>query len=166
MLVAEADESEEPRALVYVEHAIQNARELDDGQRQVVSKRLQFVELTQDWEPRIAGYAPYLDYRPIEPDELQLVQELVEEEWLARGLRKRGSTMRSRMPFRSTRGGQRPDRGTGRLDEGGSAPTPYTGDPALGQPRQRAEATRTRRQAASHELRPRPPAGRRPGGTS
>src|SRR5207253_10650229 len=46
MLVADADETEEPRALVYVEHAIQNARELDDGQRQIVSKRLQFVELT------------------------------------------------------------------------------------------------------------------------
>ena len=78
------------RALVYVEHAIQNARELGDGQRQVVSKRLQFVELTQDWEPRIAGYAPYLDYRPIEPDELELVRELVEEEWLARGVEKAG----------------------------------------------------------------------------
>ena len=90
MLVAEADESEEPRALVYVEHAIQNARELGDGQRQVISKRLQFVELTEDWEPRIAGYAPYLDYRPIEPDELDLVRGLVEEEWLASGIEKAG----------------------------------------------------------------------------
>jgi superfamily II DNA or RNA helicase len=90
MLVAEADESEEPRALVYIEHAIQNARELDDGQRQTVSKRLQFVELTQDWEPRIAGYAPYLDYRPIESDEHELVQRLVEDEWLARGVEKAG----------------------------------------------------------------------------
>jgi len=90
MLVADADESEEPRALVYVEHAIQNARELDDGQRQIVSKRLQFVELTRDWEPRIAGYAPYLDYRPIEPDELDLVQGIVEDEWLLRGVEKAG----------------------------------------------------------------------------
>ena len=55
----------------YVEHAIQNARELTSGQRQIVSKRMQFVELTQDWEPRVAGYAPYLDYRPIEPDEFE-----------------------------------------------------------------------------------------------
>jgi SNF2 family DNA or RNA helicase len=90
MLVADADATEEPRALVYVEHAIQNARELDDGQRQIVSKRLQFVELTQDWEPRIAGYAPYLDYRPIEPDESELVQKLVEAEWLSRGVEKAG----------------------------------------------------------------------------
>jgi hypothetical protein len=90
ILVADGDESEDPRALVYVEHAIQNARELDDGQRQVVSKRLQFVELTQDWEPRIAGYAPYLDYRPISPEEHALAQAIVEEEWLARGVEEAG----------------------------------------------------------------------------
>jgi Helicase conserved C-terminal domain/Domain of unknown function (DUF3883) len=90
MLVADADESEAPRALVYVENAIQNARELADGQRQVVSKQLQFVELTQDREARIAGYAPYLDYRPISPDERALAQGLAEEEWLARGIETAG----------------------------------------------------------------------------
>ena len=90
MLVADADESEDARALVYIEHAIQNAHEVADGQRQVVSKRLQFVELTKDWEPRLAGYAPYLDYRPIEPEERQVVQALLEEEWLVRGVEKAG----------------------------------------------------------------------------
>lgn len=90
VLVAPADESEDPRALVYVEHAIQNAKELRDGQRQVVSKRLEFVELTQDWEPRVAGYAPYLDYRPLEEDELELVRPLIEEEWLDRGVERAG----------------------------------------------------------------------------
>lgn len=90
ILAADADDTEEPRVLVYVEHAIQNARKLADGQRQVVSKRLQFVELTQDWEPRLAGYAPYLDYRPIEPDELALVKPLIESEWLTRGIEEAG----------------------------------------------------------------------------
>lgn len=90
MLIAEADPSEDPRALVFIEHAIQNARELADGQRQVVSKRLQFVELTQDWEPHLAGYAPYLDYRPIAAEEHDLVVSLVEEEWLAHGVERAG----------------------------------------------------------------------------
>jgi hypothetical protein len=90
ILVSDGDEGEEPCALVYVEHAIQNARELHDGQRQVVSKRLQFIELTQDWEPRLAGYAPYLDYRPITPAELELVRHLIAEEWLARGVEQAG----------------------------------------------------------------------------
>jgi superfamily II DNA or RNA helicase len=90
VLVAEADESEAPRALVYVEHAIQNAKGLPDGNRQVVSKRLQFVELSEDWEARVAGYAPYLDYRPISPEELALVQPVIQGEWLDRGIEKAG----------------------------------------------------------------------------
>jgi hypothetical protein len=90
ILVADADETEDPRALVYVEHAIQNARELADGQRQVVSKRLQFIELTEDWEPRLAGYAPYLDYRPIESDEVALVRAALEREWLKSGVEEAG----------------------------------------------------------------------------
>jgi superfamily II DNA or RNA helicase len=90
VLVADADDSEQPRALVYVEHAIQNAKELRDGLRQVVSKRLEFIELTQDWEAQVAGYAPYLDYRPIELDELALVQPLVQEDWLDRSVEKAG----------------------------------------------------------------------------
>jgi SNF2 family DNA or RNA helicase len=90
VLVADADEGEQPRALIYVEHAIQNARELRDGQRQVVSRRLQFVELTEDWEARLAGYAPYLDYRPLEEGEFDLVAPLVRGEWLDRGVEEAG----------------------------------------------------------------------------
>ena len=90
VLVADADPSEDPRALVYVEHAIQNAKEVRPGERQVVSRRLQFVELTEDWEARVAGYAPYLDYRPLEPEEQELVAALIESEWLDRGVEKAG----------------------------------------------------------------------------
>ena len=90
VLIAEADESEEPRALVYVEHGIQNAKELRNGDRQVVSRRLQFVELTQDWAARLAGYAPYLDYRPVEDDERQLVDQFLQGEWLDRGVEQAG----------------------------------------------------------------------------
>ena len=39
MLVADADPRTEPRALVYLEHAIQDGRTTRDGQRHVVSKR-------------------------------------------------------------------------------------------------------------------------------
>ena len=85
VLIADADESEDPRALVYVEHAIQNANELRNGERQVVSRRLQFIELTQDWEARLTGYAPYLDYRPVEDDERQLVDQFLQGEWLEHG---------------------------------------------------------------------------------
>jgi len=88
--VADSDEGEEPRALVYLEHAIQNARELSSGQRQVVSKRLQFVEIQESGDAELAGYAPYLDYRPIEPEERALIAELLDADWLSSGLEQAG----------------------------------------------------------------------------
>ena len=72
ILVAEADPRTEPRALVYLEHAIQDGRTTREGQRRVVSKRFEFVEAERAGEVQLAGYAPYLDYRPIAPDELEL----------------------------------------------------------------------------------------------
>jgi hypothetical protein len=90
VLVAEADESEEPRALVYVEHAIQNARQIRPSERETVSQRLQFVEMTEDWEPTLAGYAPYLDYRPLAEGEAELVEPLIRAEWLDRGVEQAG----------------------------------------------------------------------------
>jgi hypothetical protein len=90
VLIADADDSEEPRALVYVEHTIQNAKELRNGERQVVSRRLQFVELTQVWEAELAGYAPYLDYRPVDENERQLVDQFLQGEWPDRGVEQAG----------------------------------------------------------------------------
>jgi hypothetical protein len=90
IFVADADDSEDPRALVYIEHAIQNARTLRDGNRQVVSRRMQFVEITEDWEPNVAGHAPYLDYRPATDEELALIRPTLEADWLTRGVEDAG----------------------------------------------------------------------------
>src|SRR5439155_22496088 len=62
VLVADADETETPRVLLYLEHAIQDARSDRSGGRRVVSKRLQFVEIDEKGGAQVAGYAPYLDY--------------------------------------------------------------------------------------------------------
>src|SRR5665647_2633654 len=90
ILVAEADPRTEPRALVYLEHAIQDGRTTREGQRRVVSKRFEFVEAERAGEVQLAGYAPYLDYRPVTPDELELIQPLLAEEWLSSGLEAKG----------------------------------------------------------------------------
>jgi superfamily II DNA or RNA helicase len=66
MLVDETDPGDRVRALLYLEHAIQDGRTDRDGNRRIVSKRLQFVEIDTEGEARSAGYAPYLDYRPLE----------------------------------------------------------------------------------------------------
>ncbi|GCL59928.1 helicase-related protein [Microcystis aeruginosa] len=83
ILVDDSDPSEEIRALVYLEHAIQDARLNPDGRRRVVSRRMQYVEL---FEPqrhrghgeRDAGYAPYLDYRPLAEEERVLVEPIID----------------------------------------------------------------------------------------
>ena len=90
ILVAEADPSEQARALVYLEHAIEDGRADRSGARRIVSKQLQFVEVEPSGTAHAAGYAPYLDYRPIEPDERSLVESVLDEEWLSTKIEKQG----------------------------------------------------------------------------
>lgn len=90
VLVAGADETEAPRALVYLRHAIQDGRADKDGNRRVVSTRLQFVEVAEHGEARQAGPAPYLDYRPATPEEVQLVAPVLRQSWLTSGVEAKG----------------------------------------------------------------------------
>ncbi|MGI0485500.1 helicase-related protein [Pantanalinema rosaneae CENA516] len=74
ILVDENDPGEEVRALVYLEHSIQDARTERDGRRRVVSRRMQYVEIDSTGQTVGAGYAPYLDYRPLEEAEKPLAE--------------------------------------------------------------------------------------------
>jgi superfamily II DNA or RNA helicase len=64
VLIDTADVSEMPRALVFLEHVVQDARPARDGGRRIVSRRLQFVQIVPDGGVSPAGYAPHLDLRP------------------------------------------------------------------------------------------------------
>jgi SNF2 family DNA or RNA helicase len=78
VLVDENDPGEEVRALVYLEHSIQDARtEGRDGRRRVVSRRMQYVEIHASGHAGGAGYAPYLDYRPLEESEQSLLDPVL-----------------------------------------------------------------------------------------
>jgi len=81
VLIDEETASETPRALLYLEHSIQDARTDRAGNRRVVSRRLQFVEVDPDGTTRSAGWAPYLDYRPLTEEELALINNLPHLEW-------------------------------------------------------------------------------------
>ena len=70
VLVDETDMGQEVRTLVYLEHAIQDARMDRTGNRRVVSKQMQFVEIDSQGSTTAAGYAPYLNYRPLNANEL------------------------------------------------------------------------------------------------
>ena len=82
VLVDETDMGQEVRTLVYLEHAIQDARMDRTGNRRMVSKQMQFVEIDNQGSTTAAGYAPYLNYRPLNPDELPLLPQLPEPTWL------------------------------------------------------------------------------------
>jgi superfamily II DNA or RNA helicase len=88
ILVDENDLGEQARALFYLEHAIRDGLPAADGSRREISKRLLFVEMKLESENPAAehaepvcynaGYAPYLDYRPLRADERALVEPVVE----------------------------------------------------------------------------------------
>jgi superfamily II DNA or RNA helicase len=73
ILVDENDSTNNVRALFYLEHTIQDARTDRNGDHRVVSKRLLFVEIDGDGNKKVAGYAPYLDYRPLTEEEKNVV---------------------------------------------------------------------------------------------
>ena len=65
-----------------LEHAIRDGRPGRHGQPSVVSRRMQFVMLDEQGKAQDAGPAPYLDFRPLQPDETDAAHRLLEADWL------------------------------------------------------------------------------------
>ncbi len=86
ILVDDADPGEDPRALLYLEHAIRDARTDRAGNRRTVSKRLQFVEIEGGGAVRGGGYAPYLDYRPLTEAEINALASHTFPDWVRSNL--------------------------------------------------------------------------------
>jgi Domain of unknown function (DUF3883) len=82
ILVDENDSGEEVRALLYLEHSIQDARTDRAGNRRTVSKRLQFVVIGGNGQVSSGGYAPYLDYRPLTEADSQALTSYAYPEWV------------------------------------------------------------------------------------
>ncbi len=74
------------RALFYLEHGVQDARTDRFGNRRLVSRRMEFVELDESGAAHHAGYAPYLDYRPATDEEREQLKAVLEAAWLSRNL--------------------------------------------------------------------------------
>jgi len=88
VLVDERDPGETPRVLFYLEHAIQDASTTRTGERRTISKRMLYVEIDAAGGTRHLHYAPYLDYRPLRPEEpsIQAILDRPECAWIARDL--------------------------------------------------------------------------------
>ena len=82
ILVDDADAGETPHVLLYLEHAIRNARTDAHGNPRVVSRRFEFTVIAPDGTARVAGAAPYLDTRPTTSEEASLLREVLDQQWL------------------------------------------------------------------------------------
>jgi len=92
LFLDENDTGEELKVLFYLEHSIQDARVDKHGNRRVVSRRMQFVEMNEKGTVRNAGYAPYLDYRPLSEEEQRLISQELQQEWLKGELESKAAT--------------------------------------------------------------------------
>jgi hypothetical protein len=72
VLVDEGDPGTAPRVLFSLEHALQDASSTRSGERRTIAKQLLYVELDAAGQARHLHYAPYLDYRPLRPNELDV----------------------------------------------------------------------------------------------
>src|SRR5690606_14714420 len=76
VLVDERDEGRQARVLFFLEHAIQDASVLPNGERRAISRRMLYVEMDASGASRHLSYAPYLDYRPLTANEPTLAEVL------------------------------------------------------------------------------------------
>lgn len=86
LLVDPREGAERTRALFYVEDKITDGRLTRSGDRRVVSSRVHFIEIDDQGEVWSGGAAPYLDYRPLEEDELPAVDRILAQSWLDQDL--------------------------------------------------------------------------------
>src|SRR5205823_432317 len=69
-----------------LEHTIQDARTDSAGNRREVSRQLQFIELDANGNAHSAGYAPFLNYRPLTEEEQTYIPALRNTGWLKEDL--------------------------------------------------------------------------------
>lgn len=82
VLIDPTDAGTSPRALFFLEQSIQDARQMQSGDRRVISREVHFVEIDADESIHAGGSAPYLDYRAATEDELQRIDSMLSTDWL------------------------------------------------------------------------------------
>ncbi len=91
VLVDDRDHGVEPHVLLYLEHAVHDARPTQAGGDRVISKRMIYLDFGPDGARGHVRYAPYLDFRPLGADEPRPDEILGRPEcaWIDRGLEER-----------------------------------------------------------------------------
>jgi superfamily II DNA or RNA helicase len=81
-LVDSNDFGEEIRALVYLEHSIKDGKPDLNGNRRVISRRMQFVEIDSEGVGSNAGSAPFLDYETLAENDNEFIQSFIKDSWI------------------------------------------------------------------------------------
>ena len=68
VLVDENDPGNRTRLLLYLDHTILDGSKTSSGEPSIASRRMQYVELDETRQFFDKEYAPYLDYRPLDPE--------------------------------------------------------------------------------------------------
>jgi len=92
VLIDKTDPGTSPRVLFFLEQNIQDAgaaqtgaeRSQSSSDKRVISREVHFVEINEGGNVRAGGSAPYLDYEPATPEQLQLaaLAPALEADWL------------------------------------------------------------------------------------
>ncbi len=86
VLIDPTDSGERPKVLMFLEHEIADAGAASGRARRPVSKRFEYVEITEDGNITDPGIHPYLDCRTPDAEELDLVRPLTADDWVRDGL--------------------------------------------------------------------------------
>jgi len=88
VLVDDRDHGLEPRLLLYLEHAVHDARPTESGEDRIISKRMIYLDFGPEGAHGHVHYAPYLDFRPLRADEpgADEILGLPECGWISREL--------------------------------------------------------------------------------
>jgi len=77
VLVDPTDEGIEPHILCVFDHKITEGGDL----KKVISRRYQFILIDKSGETKDAGFAPHLDYRPMTPEESEIMSDAAGNDW-------------------------------------------------------------------------------------
>ncbi len=88
IMVDDTDMSDQISALFLLEHSVQDARPTPNDQPHIISEKLQFADINKQGVASNAGIAPHLNLRAAKPEEIALVEDLLNEPWLRTDLEK------------------------------------------------------------------------------
>ena len=155
VLVDDQDEGEALRILVYLEHSIRDGVRVTDGDYRVVSRRFEFVEVDTDGNIHLQTWAPYLDLRPLEEGEWDMIAPSLDGEWIREEIAERAEeyAIGEAVPKHLAEVRRRVE---DRVERVKVAVKTQAGDrdSLLGSPRQRAQGAGACRQEATAQLRP------------